>query len=101
MILRMTDSWVGLADAVKAIRAELDTAMGEGAGKKVNFEVGPIELDAGVRVWVLSLGGKGSLKRDSTNRIKVVLNPIVEGGRKAKISSGRDEAPPERARSRG
>lgn len=106
----MTEAWVGLAEAVKAIRAELDTAMDEGAGEKVQFEVGPIELefavdvqkaaevDAGVRVWVVSLGGKGSLKRDSANRIKVVLKPTVKG-HKAKISSDRDAAPPKRTRS--
>lgn len=59
----MTDSWVGLADAVKGIRAELEAATSEGDGKRIQFEVGQIELefsvdvrkdakaDAGTRIW--------------------------------------------------
>lgn len=106
----MADSWVGLADAVKGIRAELDAAMTEGAGKDVQFEVGPVELefavdiqkdakaDFGVRIWVVSLGAKGGASHDSTNRIKVVLNPKDEKGKKLKISSGRDAPLPERKR---
>jgi hypothetical protein len=106
----VTDSWAGLADAVKGIRAELDAAMAEGVGDNVQFEVGPVELefavdiqkdakaDFGVRVWVLSLGAKGGASQGSTNRIKVVLNPKDEHGKQLKIASDRDPAPPERAR---
>lgn len=106
----MTDSWAGLADAVKGIRAELDAAMAEGVGKNVQFEVGPVEMefavdiqkdataDFGVRVWVLSLGAKGGANKGSTNRIKVVLNPKDQHGKQLKISSDRDPVPPERER---
>lgn len=106
----MTDSWAGLADAVKGIRAELDAAMAEGVGNNVQFEVGPVELefavdiqkdakaDFGVRVWVLSLAAKGGAGQDSTNRIKVVLNPKNEHGKQLKISSDRDPGLPERTR---
>ena len=106
----MTDTWVGLADAVKGIRAELNAAMAEGADDDVQFQVGPVELefavdikkdakaDFGVRVWVLSLGAKGGVGQNSTNRIKVVLNPTDAHGRQLKISSDRDPAPPERKR---
>lgn len=105
----VTDSWVGLADAVSAIRAELGAAMADGTGKDVQFEVGPVELefavdvkkdveaDFGVRVWVISLGVKGGGSHDSTNRIKVVLNPKDDKGKKLKISSSRDAPPPARS----
>ena len=35
----VTDSWVGLADAVKGIRAELDAAMAEGVGDNVGLRL--------------------------------------------------------------
>lgn len=106
----MADSWAGLADAVKGIRAELDAAMAEGVGHNVQFEVGPVELefavdiqkdakaDFGVRIWVVSLGASGGAGQGSTNRIRVVLNPKDERGKQLKISSDRDPAPPERTR---
>jgi len=106
----MTDSWVGLADAVKGIRAELNAAMAEGVGKDVQFDVGPVELefavdvqkdakaDFGVRIHVISLGVRGGVSQDSTNRIKVVLNPKDKHAQNLKISSDRDSPPPERRR---
>ena len=56
------------------------------------------KADFGARVWVLSLGAKGGVGQGSTNRIKVVLNPKDKQGKQLKISSERDPAPPERAR---
>jgi hypothetical protein len=104
---------VRLADAVRGIRSELDTAMSAGAGQEVQFEVGPIELEfvidvlqeakggIGVGVWVLSVSGKGSASRQSTNRIKVVLNPKTSGGGQVQISSKSGAEPPERSRADG
>jgi Trypsin-co-occurring domain 2 len=108
----VTDSWVGLADAVKGIRTELEAATSEGDGKRIQFEVGQIELefsvdvrkdakaDAGVRIWVVSAGAGGGVTSDSMNRVKVVLNPVTSDGRQLKISSGRGTAPPERQRAK-
>jgi hypothetical protein len=109
----VADSWVRLADAVQGIRAELDKAMSAGADQEVQFEVGPIELEfvvdvqkeakggIGVAVWVLSVTGKGGASRESTNRIKVVLNPKTSSGDQVQISSESGAEPPERSRADG
>jgi len=36
---------VGLADAVRALRAELTSAMAEGADQALRFELGPVEME--------------------------------------------------------
>lgn len=82
-------NWVGLADAVRALRAELTAALVEGQDETLRFELGPVEMeflleirkeaggDAGVRFWVVSLGGKGAVSTGSTHRVKLVLTPKV------------------------
>jgi hypothetical protein len=85
------EAWVGLADAVRALRAELTTAMTEGRDGTLRFELGPVEMEfllevrregggeAGVKFWVVSLGGKGSASRGSTHRVTLSLTPRVDG----------------------
>lgn len=80
--------WATLAEAIKGIRAELSDAMAAGEGERLRFDVGPVELEfavdiqrdlqakAGVKVWVVEIGGSGGWSRDSSNRVKVTLNPV-------------------------
>jgi hypothetical protein len=86
-VLRMPEGLVGLADAIRELRRELTQAMAEGHGQQVRFELGPVEMeflleiskaaegDVGVRFWVVSLGGKGSVSSGSTHRVKLSLSP--------------------------
>lgn len=79
---------VGLADAIGLIRSELAAAAAAGVESGLAFRTGPIELefevffdvsgglDAGVRVWVVSIGGKSDVSRSHTQRLKVTLNPV-------------------------
>lgn len=65
-----TDGDLDLADAVRAIRRELKSAMEEGRDEELRLRLGPVELElqleiaraAGVegdvRVWVASIGGR-------------------------------------------
>lgn len=97
--------WVGLADAVRGVRAELAAAQAEGSGEDLGFEVGPIELEFAVdvrkeaggeakaRVYVLSLGAKGSMAETATHRMKLVLNPKDRQGNTPRIASRADEIP--------
>jgi|1186.fasta_scaffold492652_2 hypothetical protein len=90
--------WVGLADAIRALRSELTTAMTEGADQALRFELGPVEMEfllevqkeaggeAGVRFWVISLGGKGSVSSGSTHRVTLALTPRTREGGTPKIS---------------
>ena len=80
-------SWVGLADAVRALRGELTAALGEAEGERLRFELDAVEMEfllevrkegsaeAGVRFWVISVGAKGGVSSGSTHRVKLSLTP--------------------------
>jgi hypothetical protein len=84
---------VGLADAIRALRAELTAAMAEGEGEQLRFKAGPVEMEfglevtkeaggeAGVKFWVVTLGGKGSVSAAATHRVKLELQPVGDGGK--------------------
>jgi Trypsin-co-occurring domain 2 len=88
---------VGLADAVRALRAELTSVMAEGADQALRFELGPVEMEfllevnrqagaeGGVRFWVVSLGGSGSVARGSTHRVTLQLVPKTSSGEAPRI----------------
>ncbi len=94
----MPEEWVGLADAIRELRRELTEAMTEGQGKPIRFELGPVEMEfllevrkdaggeAGVRFWVISLGGKGSVSSGSTHRVKLSLTPKDASGASPEIA---------------
>ena len=86
---------VRLADAVELVRSELQEARERGASSSLAFVPGPVELefevvfdatagvDAGIRVWVVSLGAKAEVSRGQTQRLKVTLSPVDRGTGKA------------------
>ena len=94
----MPEEWVGLADAIRELRRELTESMTEGHGKPIRFELGPVEMEfllevgkdaggeAGVRFWVVSLGGKGSVSSGSTHRVKLSLTPKDASGGSPEIA---------------
>jgi hypothetical protein len=79
----------GLANTIKALRAELTDAMVGGEGNELRFVLGPVTLDValaitkdaggkfGVGFGVLSLGAKGGVTNEATNRLKVSLQPML------------------------
>ena len=95
----MESSWVGLADAVSALRSELVAAMAEGEGQRLGFELDAVEMEflfevskegageAGIKFYVISLGAKGGVSSGSTHRVKLTLTPKDwETGRKPEIA---------------
>lgn len=94
----MPEQPLGLADAVRALRSELTTVMREGRDEALRFELGPVEMEfllevqreaggeAGVKFWVVNLGGKGSVTRGSTHRVTLSLTPRDAVGRSPRIS---------------
>lgn len=54
-------AWVGLAEAVQQLRAELEIAMAEGAEKQLRFELGPIEMEFQVDLRRIG-GAEGGLR---------------------------------------
>jgi hypothetical protein len=81
-----------LAAVVESLRAELATAMAEGKGEDLRFRLGPVELEfqvqvsgevgtqAGVKFWVVSVGGSAARSSASTHTIRLVLHPTGSGG---------------------
>jgi Trypsin-co-occurring domain 2 len=94
----MPDALIGLADAIKALRQELAMAMEEGQEKSVRFELGPVEMEfllqvtkdaggsAGVKFWIVSLGGQAGISSGSTHRVKLALTPKDAFGESPLIS---------------
>jgi Trypsin-co-occurring domain 2 len=99
-------SWVGLAETVRGLRAELIAAQAQAPGDTVRFELGPIEMEfgltvsrdvdgkAGVRIGVVTLGAGGSISSESVHRVKFVLTPKdAQTGGALEIASQMAEIP--------
>jgi hypothetical protein len=85
---------LGLANVIRALRAELEESITAGSAAKVRFKPGNVDIEfkvsvekkgegkAGLRFKVLSfvdanVGGGGSYARDAIQTIKMSLLPIV------------------------
>ena len=100
----MTDNWVGLADAIAALRRELTAAMTTGKDSALRFGLGPVEMEfmlevkregggeAGIRFGVVTIGAKGSIASASTHRVKLTLQPQDRQGRPTDIADTEDIA---------
>lgn len=83
---------IELATLLASLRSEIDRARLDSAGEDVRFRVDSIDLelqlmveksaeaDAGVRFWVVSMGGKGSAKSTETHVIKMSLGAVTGTG---------------------
>ncbi|UGQ60515.1 hypothetical protein LSF60_23555 (plasmid) [Rhodococcus pyridinivorans] len=90
--MRIMSNGIELASVIRALRAELQTAMEEGEDSGIRFQAGPIELElsveiqnsaeakAGVKFWVVEAGGGGSSSNTRAQRVTVTLTPH-RGGR--------------------
>jgi Trypsin-co-occurring domain 2 len=93
------DDGVGLAEAIKALRTELGQAMAEGSGQDIHFRLGPIEMEfqleienkfggeAGIKFWVVTVGGSGSHTRGRTHRVALSLVPVGPDGKDLEVSA--------------
>ena len=101
-----TQSKVGLADVVEALRAELSEAMARARGQEIQFPVGEIQVEfqigvtreaegkAGLKVWVLELGAGASYTRESVQKITVSLEPpVTADGQSVKVHRDLDSKP--------
>jgi hypothetical protein len=83
---------VELTAAIQQIRAQLTDAMKQGKGTLLAFRPGPVELEFevafsakgggefGVKAYVLSIGAKGEMSKEVTNRVKISLTPVSPTG---------------------
>ena len=80
----------GLAETIRALRAELVSAMEAGKDETLHFQLGPVQLevtlaitrkggtDAGIRFGVVSFGAKGDLDNATTHHLSLSLQPVVK-----------------------
>lgn len=95
---------VELAQLISQLRQELNSAMRDGEGEDLRFELGPVELEltvvvskeagpnAKVRFWVLELGADGKMASQATQRIKLSLDPRQRGATGRPTISGPEQA---------
>ena len=79
---------IGLAGAISQVRAELGVTIADGSGSELAFRADSVEPvfevalmwdvsgEAGVHVWVVSLGAKGEVSNAHTQRVKLALTPV-------------------------
>ena len=97
---------LGLAEAMEALRAELAQAAAEGAASGFQFPVAGVQLEfhvgvtkagegkAGVRFYVVELGGSGKYAREEIQTVTVTLGaPVDHNGDPVKIYHGSDQMP--------
>ncbi|MEV0120502.1 trypco2 family protein [Streptomyces sp. NPDC050703] len=82
---------IELSEVIGELRRELDEAMAAGAGERLRFELGPVEVEATftmersagagakVRFWVIDANAGGKAVRSDAHKITLTLHPRVEG----------------------
>ena len=104
------DPGVPVADAIEMLRDELETALGKGAGRSVQFGVSDVTLTVNVvagktkdavgkiRWWVVEAGGSGTWSREVTQTLVLTLHPqqVKSDGTRVPLEVGAEdiEAPP-------
>ncbi|CAL9327221.1 trypco2 family protein [Streptomyces sp. SudanB182_2057] len=92
---------IGLADALRALRAELAEATLEAAGDTVRLHVEQVDLNlevsvqrateggGGVRFWVLSADAKAARETTITHTVSLRLTAETAGGGRVLTGDGR------------
>ncbi|MFE3033853.1 trypco2 family protein [Streptomyces canus] len=82
---------IELSEVIGELRRELDEAMTAGAGQRLRFQLGPVELEATVamersggagakvRFWVVDTSVDGRIAHTATHRVTLTLNPVLSG----------------------
>jgi len=103
------DSEIGLSEAIEYVRAEIAKSITRSGDDVVRFRPGEVKLDleiafasshagaAGLKVWVLTLGGSKAKSVTNTHRISLSLTPVLPRG-DVYLSAEDDEGPAERAK---
>jgi hypothetical protein len=82
---------IAIADAVDALRQDLEEAIEEGFARSLQFELDRVELElhagftktgsagATVKWWVVELGAEGTLASTATQTVRLILKPRRHG----------------------
>jgi hypothetical protein len=100
-------SELALADAIDHLRRELSLAVEAAKGERLQFILGPVELElqvdlsmkggakAEVKWVVVSLGANAGAERTGRHKVKLTLNPQVEGKGDVRVKDIRKYPEPE------
>jgi hypothetical protein len=78
---------IELSDMIRELRQQLTTALSDGEGETVRFELGSVEVEATVavsreagaeskvRLWVVDAGANGKYAHAETQRVTLTLTP--------------------------
>lgn len=98
-------SGIGLSEVIEELRRELQTASAAGAGEELQFEMTALNVEfqigvarqtegkAGLKFYVVELGGGGSVNSSETQKITISFTPARADGRSVRIAKGSDESP--------
>jgi NTP-dependent ternary system trypsin peptidase co-occuring protein len=100
----MAEPQIPLADAIKALRAQLADAMAEGEGKALRFQVREVELELQLELatetggnlsvaWIVSVGAKAGTTSRTTHTVRLTLAPEASSGGGIKLGSGSEPRP--------
>lgn len=113
------DAWVGLPEAIEALRTDLAEAWWDGRDHRVRFRIEPVELtvqvgvtkgrtgSAGIKWHILALGGDHRRETTAVQTLKLRLQPQLFGhdgkplAKKDQFVSDEDEDPYGEARGKG
>jgi hypothetical protein len=85
----MKESTAGLAETLRALRAELNAVLADKPVEGIMFDLGETEVelqvsvtkeagaDTGVRLGVISVGAKGGVSDQSVHRVSVHFQPML------------------------
>jgi hypothetical protein len=94
-----------LSEAIESLRAELEYAQREGQGKKLQFNIGAIELELEVLVekeasggaklnwWIFVGGADAKVKGSDRHKLKLTLLAIDSGGQPLRVSKTQEQLP--------
>lgn len=82
------DGGIEVSAAIRHLRDQIEAASVEGQGSPLAFVPTSIEVElevsfgrskggeAGIKAWVVSVGGKGEVMDNRSSRVKLVLVPV-------------------------
>jgi Trypsin-co-occurring domain 2 len=96
---------IPLTDAVSQLRGELERAIVHAEGERLKFEAIDVTMEfqvgvtrtgeghAGLKFWVLELGGGRSRENATTQTVGLRLKPVLADGRPVAIARETGESP--------
>ena len=96
---------LGLAETVRALRAELQEAVAQAGDEDIRFVLGPVQMEFHVgvrreggvngkaRFWVLEVGADGRYSQETIQTITLTLQPVAEDGGSIRVTRGSADRP--------